>query len=103
MIRFFKTIVLLPIFAVLVDFAVSNREFVSLGLWPLSYKVETPIYLLIVTIFILTTIICGLTSFFSSQKIKKEMKLANKELAKSREEVALMKERIEKLKQKAIF
>lgn len=102
MLKFFKAVILLPIFAVLIDFAVSNRNCAELTLWPLPYKVETPVYILLITVFIVTTIVCALVSFFSSATLKKELKQLKKDLAKEKEETALLRERIDNLKQKGI-
>ena len=39
-------IVLAPVFAVLISFAVSNRETLVLRLWPTDYEVAAPVFLL---------------------------------------------------------
>lgn len=100
MLKFFKLIILVPIFIVMVDFAVSNRKTAELTLWPLEYKAETPLYVLMIGVFIVSVIVCSLVSFFSSATVKKELKQLKKELAKEKEESALLRERVENLKQR---
>ncbi len=100
MLKILKFIILAPVFVVLVDFAVSNRSAVELTLWPLEYKAETPLYVLMIGIFIVSVIVCALISLFSTVSLKKEKKRLEKELAKEKEETKLLRERIENLKQK---
>ncbi len=100
MLKILKLVILVPIFIVMVDFAVSNRRTVELTLWPLEYKAETPLYVLMIGIFIIAVVVCSLISFFSSASLKKELKQVKKERDKEKEESALLRERVENLKQR---
>lgn len=52
-------IIALPIIAIAMAFAVSNHEMVTISLWPLGFRLESPLYI-VVTGALFLGLVCGL-------------------------------------------
>jgi len=46
-VRYLAWIITIPIAVVLISFAVTNRDIVTVGLWPLPFVLDLPLYLLV--------------------------------------------------------
>jgi len=54
-VRYIAWIVTIPFALLLLSFAISNRELVTLGLWPLPFRIDAPVYLVALLIIHLLT------------------------------------------------
>lgn len=93
--RFLSAIIGLLIVAVAVVFALSNRDFVSVSLWPFDEKIEAPLYVLTLGTLITGVFIGAFLAWirmlphqFMSRRLKKE--------------VAVMQNHIEDLKKSLV-
>ena len=60
--------------ALLVPFALSNREPVSLGLWPLPFLLDLPLYLLVLLLLLVGFIVGTVASWFAGRRIRRELR-----------------------------
>jgi|SRR5215475_6756218 len=58
----------------LIPFAVSNREPVSLGLWPLPFLVGLPLYLLVLLLLLIGFIIGAATGWLAGRHARRELR-----------------------------
>src|SRR5262249_51442902 len=58
-------IVTVPFALLLLSFAISNREAVTLGLWPLPFRIDAPLYLVALLPLLLGVLIGGLVLWFA--------------------------------------
>lgn len=56
-------ILTLPLALLVVSFAVSNRDSVALGLWPLPFMAELPVFALVLGTFVLGFVAGGLVAW----------------------------------------
>ncbi len=61
--RFLTWIITIPVALVLISFAVTNRGFVTVGLWPLPFEVDLPLYLLVLGVLIVGFLAGGFLSW----------------------------------------
>ncbi|OPZ78857.1 MAG: hypothetical protein BWY78_00361 [Alphaproteobacteria bacterium ADurb.Bin438] len=102
MIKFLKFAFNIMFISFLGILAFSNRETITLHLYPLEYEIIIPCYLLIIAIFIVSVLICFIMSCFSKSLLRKEIKEMNKLVSILKEENSLYKERLEKFKQEQL-
>ena len=57
----------------LILFAVSNRELVSVGLWPLPFLVDVPLYLLCFLILVIGALIGVATAWMAGHRNRREL------------------------------
>ena len=60
--------------AVLIPFALSNREPVSLGLWPLPFFVDLPLYLLVLLLLLAGFVIGASTTWIGGRRKRRELR-----------------------------
>jgi uncharacterized integral membrane protein len=72
----------------LILFAVSNRETVSVGLWPLPTLIELPLYLVVLGTLILGFFVGELVAWISAWRWRREAR-------RSRERVAVLERELE--------
>ncbi len=82
-------IVMIPVAAVVVAFAVSNRQPIGLDLWPLPYQIEAPVYLVVLLAMLAGFLVGGFVAWTSS-------------LRRRRRAVARVKARAEEEKTQAV-
>jgi putative membrane protein len=58
----------------LVPFAVSNRLTVSLGLWPLPFFIDLPLYLLVLTVLLMGFVIGAATGWIGGCPARRELR-----------------------------
>ncbi len=59
---------------VLVPFAIANRAPVSLGLWPLPFLLETPVYLLVLLTLLAGFVIGVGTAWIPGRRVRRELR-----------------------------
>ena len=60
--------------ALLIPFALSNREPVSLGFWPLPFLIELPLYLLILMSLLAGFVIGAATTWIAWRHLRRELR-----------------------------
>ena len=60
--------------ALLIPFALSNREPVSLGFWPLPFLIELPLYLLILLSLLAGYVIGGTAAWIARRHLRRELR-----------------------------
>jgi lipopolysaccharide assembly protein A len=60
--------------ALLVPFAVSNRAPVSLGLWPLPFLIDLPLYLLVLLLFLVGFVAGAATAWIAGRRVRRELR-----------------------------
>jgi putative membrane protein len=73
---------------VLALFAVSNRETVSLGLWPLPFLVEVPIYLLVLAMLVAGFLVGELAGWITGRYWRREARRRARRIAALERELA---------------
>ena len=86
--KFLWWILLAIVAVVLVLFAISNRETVSVGLWPLPALVELPLYLVLLGTLLLGFIVGELTGWIGGWRWRREAR-------RGRERIAMLEREIE--------
>ncbi|CAA6605427.1 conserved exported hypothetical protein [Rhodospirillaceae bacterium LM-1] len=71
MLRLLKVLILLPITAILVVFAVSNRQSAVVSLWPLPYEIATPVFFLVLAPLILGVLLGGAAAWLAGGKSRR--------------------------------
>ena len=75
--------------ALLVPFALSNREPVSRGFWPLPCLVDLPLYLLVLSLLLAGFVIGAAATWIAGRRIRRELRLRRRRVeALERELVA---------------
>jgi uncharacterized integral membrane protein len=86
--RFLWWTVLVLIAVVLILFAVSNRETVSVGLWPLPAAVELPLYLMVLGMLLVGFVAGELVGWIGGWHWRREAR-------RSRERIAMLERELE--------
>ena len=60
--------------ALLIPFALSNREPVSLGFWPLPFLIDLPLYLLVLLLLLGGFVIGATASWIAGRRIRRELR-----------------------------
>jgi len=60
--------------AVLIPFALSNREPISLGLWPLPFFVDLPLYLLVLSLLLAGFVIGAAATWIGGRRKRRELR-----------------------------
>jgi lipopolysaccharide assembly protein A len=87
-VRFLGRAVLLACSAVLVLFAVSNRETVSLALWPLPFLVDVPLYFFFFLSLLVGALIGGLAAWFAGGRVRRESRRRRRRIQALERELA---------------
>jgi putative membrane protein len=58
----------------LIPFAVSNREPVSLGFWPLPFLVDLPLYLLVMLLLLVGFVIGAAAGWLAGRRTRRELR-----------------------------
>jgi uncharacterized integral membrane protein len=81
-------LVVAPIAALLALFAISNREMVSLGLWPLPFLIDLPLYLLVLAALLLGFVIGEFAAWLSGWRWRREARRCARRVAALERELA---------------
>ena len=85
--KHFSWILTVPLTVVVIVFAVANREFVPLDLWPFEFAVQVPIFALVLCSMFVGFLIGALAMWLSSGKQRRRARAARGRLAKLEREV----------------
>ncbi len=91
--RLLSWLVALPIGAVVVLFAVSNRAPVTLSLFPLPAEITTPLFLLPLITLLIGFLWGGVVVFFADLKLRRQSRAERKRAESYRQELMKEKER----------
>ena len=58
----------------LIPFAVSNRATVSLGLWPLPFLIDLPLYLLVLLLLLVGFVAGAATAWLAGRRARRELR-----------------------------
>jgi putative membrane protein len=67
-------VVILVAASLLIPFAVSNRTPVSLGLWPLPFLIDLPLYLLVLLLLLAGFVAGTVTTWTAGRKARRELR-----------------------------
>ena len=87
---FVKLIIGLPLFVLLLLFAIVNNDFVTLKLWPTDIEIITSLSVVVFVLFILGYLVGRLFSWLSYAKVRSSLrahKKQNKKLSKEQEKL----------------
>ncbi|HXO91435.1 MAG TPA: lipopolysaccharide assembly protein LapA domain-containing protein [Stellaceae bacterium] len=60
--------------SLLIAFAVSNRTTVSLGLWPLPFLIDLPLYLLVLLLLLAGFVAGAATAWIAGRRVRRELR-----------------------------
>ena len=60
--------------SLLIAFAVSNRGTVSLGLWPLPFLIDLPLYLLVLLLLLAGFVVGAATAWTAGRRVRRELR-----------------------------
>ena len=60
--------------SLLIPFAVSNRATVSLGLWPLPFLIDLPLYLLVLLLLLAGFVTGAATTWITGRRVRRELR-----------------------------
>ena len=92
--RFVFWLLTLPLLAAIAAFAVTNREAVSLELWPLPFVVTVPVFLVILAAMAVGLAIGALATWLSAGIQRREMRRRGRRIAALESEVQPLRRRI---------
>jgi len=85
--KFFSWLILVLVALVLILFAASNRESVSIALWPLPDAVELPLYLVLLGVLVFGFIAGELVGWIRSWRWKREARRSRERIAQLEREL----------------
>jgi uncharacterized integral membrane protein len=95
--RALSTLVMVPATIILIVFAVSNRAEVMLSFWPLSEGVATPLYLLVLALFILGALVGMVLTWASGSRTRRELRETRRRAERAEREAADLRARQQRL------
>ena len=96
---FVKLIIGLPLFVLLLIFAIVNNDFVTLKLWPTDIEVITSLSVVTFVLFFLGYFVGNLFSWLSHAKVRSSLRAHKKQNKKlSKEQEKLVKEVVGKIR-----
>lgn len=75
-------------------FAVSNREAVSLGFWPLPFLIDLPLYLLVLAAVVVGFVVGQLSAWISARRWRRELRQRRRRIASLERELATTQARL---------
>ena len=81
--------------ALLVPFALSNRELVSLGFWPLPFLVDLPLYLLVLSLLLAGFVIGAAATWIAGRRIRRELRLRRRRVEALERELVAARSQLE--------
>ncbi|MEE8271995.1 MAG: lipopolysaccharide assembly protein LapA domain-containing protein [Alphaproteobacteria bacterium] len=89
--RYLSWIITLPIALVVILFSVSNREPVTLGIWPLPFTVGVPLFLVVLAVLVLGIFVGGTVAWLSGRRYRRLARRQRGRLAALTAEVELLR------------
>ncbi|HKM69913.1 MAG TPA: lipopolysaccharide assembly protein LapA domain-containing protein [Stellaceae bacterium] len=78
----------------LIPFAVSNRESVSLGLWPLPFLIDLPLYLLVLLVLLAGVVIGATAVRIAGRRARRELRRRRRRVEALERELAATKSQL---------
>ncbi|MDR6291508.1 putative integral membrane protein [Inquilinus ginsengisoli] len=91
--RYIAWIVTIPFALLLLSFAISNREMATLGLWPLPFRIDAPLYLVALLPLLFGMLIGALALWFGRFASGFRMRRLESRLAATQKDLEGMKAR----------
>lgn len=91
--RYIAWIITIPFALLLLSFAISNREVVTLGLWPLPFRIDAPLYLVALLPLLLGALIGGAIVWFGRLATGMRMRRLETKLAATQKDLDGLKAR----------
>ncbi|MBW8724252.1 MAG: LapA family protein [Inquilinus limosus] len=91
--RYIAWIITIPFALLLLSFAISNRELVTLGLWPLPFRIDAPVYLVALLPLLFGVVIGGLVLWFGRFATGLRMRRLETRLAATQKDLEGLKAR----------
>lgn len=91
--RYLSWIITVPIALVVISFAISNRDAVPLGLWPLPFQLVVPAYLAVLVPLVLGFLLGGLFAWLTGWRWRRLARRRGARLSTLSEEVKQHRER----------
>ena len=79
----------------LTPFALSNREHISLGLWPLPFLVDLPLYLLVLLLLLAGFIIGAVATWVAGRHIRRELRRRRRRVEALERELVAVRSRLD--------
>ena len=98
--RHLSWIITIPVALVVISFAASNREAVTLGLWPLTAELSAPLYLPVLLAVLLGFLAGGLTAWFSAHGARRQARARASALTRAERELAQTQMRLAQTEQR---
>jgi uncharacterized integral membrane protein len=92
-VRYIAWIITIPFALLLLSFAISNREMVTLGLWPLPFRIDAPVYLVALLPLLFGVVIGGLVLWFGRFATGLRMRRLETRLATTQKDLEGLKAR----------
>lgn len=80
--KHFSWLVTVPLTVLVVVFAVANRSFVPLDLWPFAIEIQIPVFLLVLGSLLFGFLIGALVMWLSMGKLRRKSRAARGEITK---------------------
>jgi uncharacterized integral membrane protein len=87
-------IVALPVVAVAMAFAVSNHESVAIGLWPLAYRLEAPLYIVVTGALFLGFVVGLLYGWIGSLRARRRARVEAKHVSRLENETEELRRKL---------
>jgi lipopolysaccharide assembly protein A len=94
-VRVFYRAILLFVAIFLILFAVSNREAVSLALWPLPFLADVPVYLLCFLSLLIGAVFGASTAWLTARRDRREFRRRRRRIEALERELALAQSQLE--------
>lgn len=91
--RHLSWLITLPLAAVILSFAVSNRETATLTLFPLPFEMAVPLYILGLGALVLGFLLGGLVAWLAGGRRRRELRLARRRIAGLERDLAAVEAR----------
>lgn len=91
--RHFSWLLTVPITAVVVIFAISNRKAATLDFWPLPLFLEAPVFVLVIGCLVAGFFAGAVTMWFSGAKRRRQARADRREAAELKREVQRLQQR----------
>ena len=79
----------------IIPFAVSNREPVSLGLWPLPFLVDLPLYLLVLLVLLAGFVVGAAAAWNAGRRMRRELRRRRRRVAILERELMVTRSQLE--------
>ena len=79
----------------LIPFALSNREHISLGLWPLPFLLDVPLYLLVLLLLLAGFIVGAAATWIAGRHIRRELRRRRRRIEALERELVAARSQLE--------